>query len=823
MDVLMQDLRFALRSLRRAPGFSALVVVILGLGIGVNAMMFSMVYGILYRPWPLPEFDRVVRIIQRTPTGGDDDQYNLGYPTFEDIRRRAKSFEAIGAFWDHNAFVVIDRDVERMYGATVTAGLFDALGVKPVLGRGFTPEENHIGNNWGTVIISHRIWKDRYGGRADVLGRTLRLNGRVRTIVGVMPPGFEWPEFQEFWIPMGLDPATDTRENTFMMTAARLKPGVSVKQADAEVAAIVATTMREYPPGMRDLRTHAIGWAENWAHSVRPMMMLMFGAVVFVLLVACANVANLLLARATSRRREIGVRLSLGASRGRILRQLLTESLVLSAAGALLGVLLAHLGNRIWISAIPIEKPFYMNFDIDAPVLAYTVAVTVAATLLFGLAPAVHATDLHLTEALRDGGAQAGGSAGRHRMRSVLVVAEVALSLVLLVGAGLFLRSFFRVVERGQTLRTENMLTAQVLLPFASHPTDSAKVAYFSQLLPALRTLPGVKRVSAVSLLPLNRNSNVSAVTSSRQPDLKASEAPRSNQSSVYPGYFETIGIPLLRGRDFTDADQTHSQRVVIVNQALAKRLWPGRDPIGERLKFVGQPDSIGWFTVVGMVGNVTQNVEGTTLEPSLFVPHPQNTDQTMTLLLESPRDPASLTADVRRVVRGLHPDVALYEVRTLPEALRYSLWTRRLFTGLMSVFGVLALVIAAVGLYGVMAYSVAQRTHEIGIRMALGAAHDQVARMVVAQALRLTTLGLGIGLAAAWGLTRGLASQLFEIRPDDPPTYVGVTTVLVLSSLLAAWLPARRATRVNPMIALRSDCRWGRAARAALRAPLRA
>ncbi len=312
--------------------------------------------------------------------------------------------------------------------------------------------------------------------------------------------------------------------------------------------------------------------------------------------------------------------------------------------------------------------------------------------------------------------------------------------------------------------------------------------------------------MTAVSLLPLNRNSNVSAVVSSRQPDLKASAAPRANQVTVYPGYFETIGIPLQQGRDFGDADGLHSQRVVIVNQALAKRLWPGRDAVGERLRLVGEPDSLGWRTVVGVVGDVMQNVEGTQLLPAMFVPHPQNTDQTMTLLLESPRDPASLSADVRRIVRELHPDVAMYEVRTLPEALRFSMWTRRLFTGLMSVFGLLALVIAGVGLYGVMAYSVAQRTHEIGIRMALGAAQQQVANMVVAQALRLTALGLGIGLAVAWALTRQLASQLFEIKPDDPPTYVGVVTLLILSSLFAAWLPAMRATRVDPMVALRSE-----------------
>lgn len=805
MDVLVQDLRFALRSLRRAKGFTALVILIMGLGIGVNAMMFSMVYAVLFRPWPLPEFDRVVRVHHHSARDAED-RFNLSWPAFDDIRRRAKSFEAIGGFWDHNAMVVFDKDSERMFGATITAGLFDALGVKPVLGRGFRDDENVIGNNWSAVVISDKVWKERYGGRADVLGRTLRLNGRVRTIVGVMPPGFRWPEVQDFWIPMGIDPATDTRSNNFMMTAARLKPGVTAETAGAEVQGIVQSTIGEFPAEMREIRTTAVTWAKDWSREIRPMMALMFGAVMFVLLVACANVANLLLARAAARRREIGVRLSLGASRGRIVRQLLTENLVMAAAGAILGVLLAHAGNRVWIGSIPLELPFSLNFAIDGPVLAYTVAVTVVAAILFGLAPALQATDVRLVDTLRDGSMGAGTSLHRHRVRSALVVAEVALSLVLLVGAGLFVRSFVRIMERGQALRTQDMLTAQVLLPFASHPTEADKIAYFRRLFPALRELPGVNNATAVTMLPLNRGSNVSAVLTPELAGVSASQAPRANYGSTYPGYFSTIGIALRRGRDFTDADDERSRRVVIVNESLAKRLWPGKEAIGQRMRVMGQPDSIGWAEVVGVVQDIEQNLEGDNVAGAMFVPHPQDPVQTMTLLVESRRDLASVSADVRRIARDLHPDAAVYEVRSLGEALRFAMWMKRLFTGLMTMFGVLALVIAGVGLYGVMAYSVAQRTQEIGIRMALGAAHQQVAGMVVAQAMRLTALGMGLGLAAAWALTRGMASMLFGIRPDDPPTYVGVAVVLVVSSLLAAWVPARRATRVSPMVALRSD-----------------
>lgn len=805
MDVLVQDLRFALRSLRRAKGFTALVVLIMGLGIGVNAMMFSMVYAVLFRPWPLPDFDRVVRVRHHSARDAED-RFNLSWPTFDDVRRRSKSFEAIGGFWDHNAMVVFDKDSERMFGATITAGLFDALGVKPVLGRGFRDDENVIGNNWSTVVISNRVWKERYGGRADVLGRTLRLNGRVRTIVGVMPPGFRWPEIQDFWIPMGIDPATDTRSNNFMMTAARLKPGVTAEAASAEVQGIVQSTIGEFPKELREIRTVAVSWAEDWSRDIRPMMALMFGAVIFVLLVACANVANLLLARAAARRREIGVRLSLGASRGRIVRQLLTENLVMAAAGAILGVLLAHAGNRVWIGSIPLELPFSLNFAIDGPVLAYTVLVTAVSAVLFGLAPAMQATDLRLVETLRDGSMGAGTSIHRHRMRSALVVAEVALSLVLLVGAGLFVRSFVRVLERGQMLRTENMLTAQILLPFASHPTDADKIAYFRKLLPSLRALPGVKAATAVSGLPLDRNSNSNPVVTPETQDQDVSIAPRANTVLSYPGYFSTIGIELRRGRDFTDADDEKSRRVVIVNESFAKQLWPGKDPIGRRVRLLGLPDSLGWSEVVGVVEDVEQNIEGGNVVASIFAPHPQFPEQTMTLLIESGRDMGSVSADVRRIARELHPDAAVYEVHSLGEALRLAMWMKRLFTGLMTMFGVLALIIAGVGLYGVMAYSVAQRTQEIGIRMALGAAHQQVAGMVVGQAMRLTAIGMGLGLAAAWALTRGMASMLFGIRPDDPPTYVGVATLLVVSSLLAAWVPARRATRVSPMVALRSD-----------------
>jgi putative ABC transport system permease protein len=805
MDILLQDLRFALRSLKRSPGFTAVVVAVLALGIGVNTMIFCMVYGVMLRPWPLPGFERVMTVVESNKAR-DINASGVSWLNYQELRDQAKSFEAVGGFWETRAQVTIGGEPEQLEGANITAGLLPALGVKVQLGRNFTPDEEIYDQNWVPVIISDRLWKRRFGGTPDVLGKTMKVNGRVRTVVGVAPPGFHWPEVEELWIPAALS-ADDSRARTdhILQLAARLKPGVSRKQADAEVASIWARILKDNPEPMKGWAARVVGFADEWRRDIVLMMTIMTVAVAFVLLIACANVANLMLARAAARKRELSVRLALGASRARVVRQLLTESLLLALAGATLGTVLAHAGNRLWTGMIPLELPFWMKFQIDLPILLFTVAVATAAAIAFGLLPALQASDTRLSEALREGSVQSGRARGR--LRSSLVVAEVALSLTLLVGSGLMIRSLFQMLDSEKLVRSEGVITGSFFLPVATWPSDSARREWTGRVLPLARTLPGVKSIALVNVLPLNRNDWGTQIVSPGGTRTDKERPLRVNFTECSPGYFTTLGISVDKGRDFTDADGPGSQSVVIVNQSLAKLMWPGKDALGQQVEMVHDERKLGSRTVVGVVADIPQNLEDhDRILASVFVPHQQEPDQSMTWVAHTEGDPMAVVTPLRKLMLEHAPDVPLTDVRTMSDFVRFSVWTTRLFGSLMGVFAVLALVIAAVGLYGVMAYSVAQRTQEIGIRMALGADSREVVGLVVGQALRLTLLGIGIGFAAAFALTRGMASVLFGISANDPPTYIGVVVILALSSVLAAWVPAHRATRVDPMRVLRCD-----------------
>ncbi len=806
METILQDLRFAFRSLRRSPGFTAVVVVVMALGIGVNAMVFSMVYGIMWRPWPLPEFSRVLTIEERNPKLGDNEM-NVSYLNYVDLRDRAQSFESIGAFYDINALVVLDQDPERFYGCNISSSLLPSLGIQPVLGRNFTPDEEVRGQNWSTVLVSHRIWQSRYGGSPDVLGRTIRMNGLVRTIIGVLPPGFQWPEIQDFYIPLAPDPAdTETREDHLAKVTARLKPGVSREQAAAEVATMYRQLQLEHPEHLKDIEAGVLGYQESWTEGPGPLMYIILIAVVFVLLIACANVANLMLARTAARRREISVRMALGASRGRVVRQLFTESLVLALFGAGVGVLLALWGNQLWIAAIPLEKPFYMDFTIDAPVLLYTAGISMLAAIVFGVTPAMHATDRRLSQSLREGGAQSGTARSGRRFRNSLIVAEVALSIVLLIGTGLMLRSFMKLSAQGDRLHTEQVLTAGLLLPVASFPNDSARRVTADMVMQRVRDLPGVRQASLTTLMPMGRNSQNNRLITESGAHTDKNRSLESNVARIYPGSFETLGWVLHRGRDFNDADEATTQPVAIVNEALAKSLWPGEDPLGKRIQVVADDRKLGWRVVVGLVQDIPINVDGGKHLRTAFVPHRQEPNQWLNLLVRAEGDPASLAQPLRSSMREVLPDLPLLDVRTFSEHTKFSFWVRRLFASMMLVFSVIALLIAAVGLYGVMAFAVTQRTQEIGIRMALGAERGSVLRMVLGDAMKLTVLGSGIGLVIAFAVTRFMATVLFDVSPTDPPTFAIVALILTTSAAIASLVPALRATRVDPMVALRSD-----------------
>ncbi len=806
MDVLIQDLRYAFRSLRRSPGYTAVVVTVMALGIAVNVLIFSMVYAVMFRPWPLPDPERIV-VVSMTEPKRATETHGLSWQNFMDLRERTKSFSAFGAYWEHVAVVTLDREPERLFGVSVTADVFPALGVRPALGRGFTRDEEVWGRNWNQVVISDHIWRDRFKSDPKVIGRTIRLNGRERAIVGVMPPGFRWPEVEDFWIPAGFNVAEDRRAGESLQGIARLKPGVTAKQASAEVDALVRVLGRQYPE-VKNFGGHVVGMHEKWARGAAPVLGVMLLAVVFVLLIACANVANLALARASSRRREISVRLALGASRGRIVRQLLTESVLLSLAGGVLGAWLGTWANAVWKGQIPGEIPFFISFVVDAPVLLYTAGLTVLAGILFGLAPALHGADGRLSDALREGSTQAGTSRKTVRLRSGLVVAEVAFSLVLLVGAGLMIRTFTNLDRTGREIGTDDLLTGRLLVPTATYPTDEDRRRFARALLARLEAEPAVLSASGMSNLPLGVFTSSRLVLTPQMTDPQH-DGLNTCVARLLPGALEMMNVPLRRGRMIAASDDERATRVALVSETFARRLFKQADPVGRQIRFAGEPDSMGWRTVVGVVGDIAQNVDlGYAGDPmsSAYVAEYQEPGERLSVLVRTRGDGAAGAAAFRRAVRAIDADLPVENLRSLREQFRWSLWARRLFASTIGVFGALALVIAAVGLYGVMAYSVSQRTKEIGIRMAFGAKAASVEKMVVRQALRLTFIGIGIGLVGALLLTRGMTAVLQGVSPTDPPTYVIVTLLLAFSGLLAAWVPALRATRVDPMVALRCE-----------------
>ena len=803
MDTLMQDLRFALRSLLRARGYSAVMITVMALAIGVNVTVFSIVYAVLYRPWPLPDSHRIAAVLMTEPRRGFND-VGFSWQNYLDLRERTKVFDHLGLYWENIAMVTIDREPERLSAGVLTADVLPTLGVPPELGRNFTRDEEVWGRNWTQVLISDRIWRERFRADPHVLGRTIRLNGRTRQVIGVMPKGFRYPETADFWIPAGFNAATDQRTDFGYQVIGRLKPGVTMAQADAEVKSFMAQMRRRYPD-QKEYDGRALELRQRQAEGDRPFVLFLLFGVVFVLLIACANVANLGLARAADRQREIGLRLALGATRGRIVRQLLTESVLVSLAGGAVGVLLGYWGNQLWPIGVPLEFPWFFRFAVDAPVLLYTAAITVAAGIVFGLAPALHASGENFVAALREGSSQAGTSRAGRRLRGAFVIAEVSLSLVLLAGAGLIVRSLQRVGDAGEQLQPDGAVTAQVLLPIAAYPNEAAIRRFFAEYTRRVAAEPGVHGVGGATQLPLSRNSNEGVILTPETGDPKNGVV--THQSAVLPGTLGLLHLSMLEGREFTEHDDEHAPRVAILNRALARCLFGDREALGQRVRFQGEPDSVGWRTVVGVAEDVLMTVESSKPVPyTAWLAQTQEASQIQTLIVRADGDGSRGAAALRRVMRSMDPNLPVMELRTLREQLRFALWLKRLLSSIVGVLAVLALIIAGVGLYGVVAYSVAQRTREIGIRMALGADPSRVVRMVVGQSARLTVIGMGLGLLSALALTRFLSTVIVGVSATDPPTYVFVSMLLALSGIGAAWVPARRAARVDPMTALRCD-----------------
>ncbi|HET7462941.1 MAG TPA: ABC transporter permease [Longimicrobium sp.] len=804
MDTVLHDLRYGVRRLARDPAFTLIAVVCLALGIGANTTVLTAVNTLLLRPLPFKDPDRLVAVYAISPGGGPDDRSSLSYPDYVDWGNLDGALTSAGAYTNTMVNLGGIDEPQRVVGARVSASLFPTLGVKTVIGRGFTPEEDLAGK---VVVLSHELWQSRFGGDRRVLGSKVTINGEPYTVVGVMEPKIRFPETARLWLPLEPPTGPDSRGYRTYNIVGRLAPGVTPGQARARAAAKARELAERYPEADAQRGGGALLYREQFSRQIRPMMLIMLGAVSFVLLIACANVANLLLARGTSRRREIAVRLAVGAGRGRVIRQLLTESLLIALLGGVLGALLGTWGIDALAGSLPADLPFWMVFEVDGKVLLMTLAIAAASALVFGLVPAVRASDLDLVSELKDGGrGTTGVRAGR--LQASLVVAQLALSVVLLVGATLMIRSFMALHTVNPGFQAGGVLTLQTSLQGPRYEGDSTVARSYGQMLDRIRALPGVKGAAAVSSLPV-ADCCASSTFYPEGKDYPAGGAPEALSNAATPGYFATMRIPLVAGREFGEGDRPGAPNVAIVNRVLAERIWPGENPVGRRFRF-GANDST-WFTVVGVAREVKYNKLNEEDLPQLYLPHAQHPWRTLSLVVRTSGDPAALAPAalapaVRQAMRAIDPDLPMTRVQSMNEVVRLRMFESRVYGAMFAVFALVALLLASVGLYGVMSYTVAQRTHEVGVRIALGALPRDVIGMMVRRGARLIGIGLLIGVPAAFLLARVLRGALYGVSASDPVTFAGIVALLTSVALAASWLPARRAARVEPMVALRME-----------------
>jgi putative ABC transport system permease protein len=814
MQSLLQDLRYGARMLLKKPGFTLIAVITLALGIGANTAIFSVVNAVLLRPLPYAEPGRLVALWESN-TQRPMSRNAISYPNFFDWRAQSQSFERMASYYTIPMDLTGIATPVNLRGATVSPDLFATLGVKPLLGRWFIAEEEKPGIR--AAIISHSLWQRQFGGDPNIVGRSLTLGGRPYNVVGVMPIGFQFPieaSPVEVWVTSSVDgEKTDPKEpaqyenrgSQFLVAVGRLKPGVTIEQAQAEMNVIAGKLEKQYPDFNTRSGVRLIPYHNDLVYDYSEALWLILGAVGCVLLIACANVANLLLARATARYKEIAVRAALGASRRRVIRQLLTECLLLSLVGGLLGLLLAWWGTEALVKLIPEDMPRLAEINLDRWVFGFTLLISVVTGVVFGLAPALQASKIELTEAMKEGSRGAGG--GRGRLRSALVVAEIAIALVVLIGAGLLLQTFSRLQQVDLGFKTGNALTASVILPIARYPKNEQITAFYQALLERVKAMPGVEAASAIAPLPLSGDMfRISFEVEGR--NIPKGELPSSHFRSISLDYFSAMNIPLLAGRAFTERDNASAPGVVIVNKTFANRHFPNENPIGKHIKpgvsAEGEPV---WREIVGVVKDVKHRQSlSRDYEPEYYVPHAQIPFNGMSLILRTTNDARSLARSIQQEVQALDRDAPVYRIKTLDQYLGVAVAQPKFNALLLSLFAGLALLLTAIGLYGVMAYAVIQRAQEIGIRIALGAQTGDVLKMVLRQGLKLTTLGLAIGLAAAYALTRYMQSLLFGVKATDPSTFAAIALLLIAVALMACWIPAKRATKVDPMVALRCE-----------------
>ena len=808
MGDLWQDVRYGARVLLKSPGFTLVAAVALALGVGATTAIFSVMNAVLWRPLPFKEADRLVMIwMDNRRLGMHEDIHS--YPNYLDYRGQNTTFANLSVFYTQGFNLTGAGEPERVVGSAATASFFDVMGTQPALGRAFTEEEDQNGRDM-VVVLGHGLWQRRFGGDPKIVGQNVSLNGRPRTVVGVMPAGFAFPSKEiDLWVPLAPDQQTAQLRSTFWLTmVGRLKPGATIEQARAEMGNISARLEQQYSEYMGGYGVNLVALHTQVVGRVRPALFVLLGAVGFVLLIACANVANLLLARAASRSRELAVRAALGAGRARIVRQLLTESVLLALVGGLGGALVAVWGLDVLKSLAPADTPRLDQIGVDARVFGFAFGLSCLTALVFGLAPALQSSKPDLNETLKEGGrSNTTGVRGR-RLREWLVVSEIALTLVLLVGAGLLLKSFMRLQEFNLGYKPEGVLTARVSLPRARYDKPAKVGAFYEQLTERLRNSPGVEGVAAVGTVLLSNTPNSTIFTIEGRPNPPAAERVEIPLDPVTPDFFKVMGTPLVRGRFFDARDKDGVQPVAIVNETFARRFFPNEDPLGRRFIYGDpSPDNDQWLTIVGVVGDMKRTDFNSEVRPETFYPHAQGPSNSMMLVVRGAGgDAASLAGLVRSQVRALDPDQPVFGVRTMEEQLAERRAQHRFNMILLAVFAGLALVLAAVGLYGVMAYSVTLRTHELGVRMALGARAADVFRLVIGRGMLLAALGVGCGLLASLVLTRVMSSLLYGVSATDPVTFGGVALALAAVALAACYLPARRATKVDPMNALRYE-----------------
>jgi putative ABC transport system permease protein len=802
----LQGIRYAVRSLIFDRGVSAIVVACLALGIGVNATLFSVIDGVLIQPLPYAEPERLV-ILNETFERGGVREDGVSYQNLRDWKVRATSFAAIAALAGRSITLSDSVEPERLEGAAITWDLFPTLGVPPQLGRHFNQQDDRPGAE-PVLILSHEVWQRRYQGDAGIIGRSISVNGRPHTVVAVMPPKFSFPEVQRAWIPLGPIAEQEPRSNRSLFTFGRLEPGVGLARARSEIAAIATTLAQQYPATSEGWSATAQPLADEFIpDDVRLVLWTMMGAVTIVLLIACANVANLMLARASGRQREFCVRAALGAGRARMVRQLLTECVLLGLAAAPLGLGIAYAGIWLLDNAVPVDMvPYYIHWEINARAIAYTVAVSALTGVVFGLAPALQAGRLSLQEALRDGARGSGQSGRRARLRNGLVVVEVAMALVLLVGASLFVRSFLNLQHASPGFDTAPLLTLRVYLTGDGYAADQQRAQRVEDIVRRIESLPQVEAAFASNFIPLGSGGGGGNVIVDGKP-VEAGEEPYIFFGGVTPHLQKTMAMPLSKGRDFTDAEGASRTPVAVVNDTMARKFWPDADPVGRRFR-LARTEPAEWFTVIGVAPDIWRNnmADDRPPLPGAFVPYPYAATPNTGITIRASGDPAALTAAVRGAIRASDPALAIFSVRSMEDLRTMGFWQYRLFGYMFAVFGAAALFLAGVGVYGVLSFSVSQRTQEIGVRMALGARHADVRGLVVRQGISLAAIGVLLGLAGAFGITRVIGSLLYNVTPTDPVSFAGVSLFLAFIAFLASYLPARRATNVDPIVALRNE-----------------